>query len=112
MGRTEEAVPLLEEAIQLQRSGEAGKPLGPYPLMGYAMVNLGWARLALDDVDGAGQSFRRALSAAGGGGQEVRARALEGVAAVALHLGDPRTGALLFGGAEAVRRAIGIGVWL
>jgi hypothetical protein len=112
VGRTEEAVPLLEETIQLQRDGEAGKPLGPYPLMGYAMVDLGWARLALDDADGAGQSFRQSLSAAGGADQQVRARALEGVAAVASHLGDPRTGALLFGGAQAVRRAIGIGVWL
>jgi predicted ATPase len=112
LGRTEDAVPLLEETVQLQHSEEAGKPLGPYPLMGYAMVNLGWARLALDDAEGAGRSFRQALSAAGQADQQVRARAMEGVAAVAVHLGDPRTGAVLFGGAEAVRGAIGIGVWL
>jgi len=111
-GRIEEAVPLLEETIELQRHGDLGQPLGPYPLMGYALVNLGWARLALDDADGAGRSFRQALSAAGGADQQVRARALEGVAAVALHSGDPQKGGMLFGGAEAIRRAIGIGVWL
>jgi tetratricopeptide (TPR) repeat protein len=111
-GRTEEAVPLLEETIDLQRHGDLGQPLGPYPLMGYALVNLGWARLARDDADGAGRSFRQALSAAGEADQQVRARALEGVAAVALHTGDPQKGGMLFGGAEAIRRAIGIGVWL
>jgi hypothetical protein len=42
----------------------------------------------------------------------MRARALKGLAAVAVHGGDARLGAVLFGGAEAVRRSIGIGVWL
>jgi tetratricopeptide (TPR) repeat protein len=110
-GKTEEAVLLLEESIHLQRDEQLGQSLGPYPLMGYAMVNLGWARLALRDADAAARSFRQALSAAGEADQQVRARALEGVAAVALELGAQRTGGLLFGGAEAVRRAIGVGVW-
>jgi predicted ATPase len=111
-GRTEEAVPLLEESVRLQRYGEPGGPSGPHPLLGYALVNLGWARLDLDDADAAGRTFRKALAAAREADQQVRARALEGLAAVALHQGDPRTGGLLFGGAEAVRRAVGVGVWL
>jgi tetratricopeptide (TPR) repeat protein len=111
-GRTEEAVPLLEETIDLQRNGERGEPTGPYPLMGYALVTLGWARLALDELDGAARSFRQALSVAGDADPQVRARALEGVAAVALGTGDAQTGGTLFGGAEAIRRAIGVGVWL
>jgi predicted ATPase len=111
-GRTEEAVPALEESVRLQRYGEPEESSGPYPLMGYTMVNLAWAQLGLDDAVAAGQSFRQALSTAGAADQQVRARALEGLAAVALHHGDQRRGGLLFGAAEAVRRAIGIGVWL
>jgi hypothetical protein len=76
------------------------------------MVDLGWAQLALEDAAGAGGSFRRALAAAGEADQQVRARALEGLAAVALREGRPRTGGMLFGGAEAIRRSIGLGVWL
>jgi predicted ATPase len=111
-GRTEEAVHQLEESIQLQRYGQPEGPSGPHPLLSYAMVNLGWARLVLDDAAEAGWSFRQALAAAGEADQQVRARALEGLAAVALRQGDPRTGVMLFGGAAAVRRSIGLGVWL
>jgi predicted ATPase len=111
-GATEEAVPLLEESIRLQHDGGSEEPSGPRPLMGYAMVNLGWARLGLDDAVEAGRFFRQALAAAGETDQQVRARALEGLAAVALHRGDQRAGGLLFGAAEAVRRAIGVQVWL
>jgi hypothetical protein len=111
-GRTEEAVHELEESIELQRHGQPEASPGPHPLLSYAMVDLGWAQLALEDAAGGGVSFRRALAAAGEADQQVRARALEGLAAVALHEGRPRTGGMLFGGAEAVRRSIGLGVWL
>jgi hypothetical protein len=111
-GRTEEAVPLLEESVAIQRGEERGGSSGPHPMLGYALVNLGWARLGLDGVDAAGEIFRQALPAAGEADPQVRARALEGLAAVALHTGDSETGGTLFGGAEAVRRSIGIGVWL
>jgi hypothetical protein len=111
-GKTREAVPLLEESVRIQHRSRRGDSSGPHPLLGYAMVNLGWARLGLDDVDGAREALRQALTVAGEADQQVRARALEGLAAVAVRDGDASLGVVLFGGAEGVRRAIGIGVWL
>jgi tetratricopeptide (TPR) repeat protein len=111
-GRYGEALPLLEESVRIQRYGEPGGPSGAHPLLGYAMVNLGWARLGLGHADAARRAFRQALAATGEADQQVRARALEALAAVAVHEGEARLGAVLFGGAEAVRRSIGSGVWL
>jgi tetratricopeptide (TPR) repeat protein len=104
-GRPAEAVPLLEESVGLIRTP------GPHPLLSYAVLNLGWARLGLGELEGARAAFSRALSQATTGDEQAKARALDALAAVAVH-DQPRVGAVLFGAAEQVRRAVGLGVWV
>jgi predicted ATPase len=104
-GRHAEAVPLLEESVSLIHAP------APHPLLSYAVLNLGWARLGLDDLDGARAAFGRALAEAISGDEQAKARALDALAAVAVH-DDPRLGALLFGAADHVRRVVGLHVWI
>ncbi|WP_448623802.1 DUF4062 domain-containing protein [Geodermatophilus sp. URMC 64] len=111
-GRAEEALDLLEESVRIQRSETFQGMWGSHPLLGYALVNLGWAHSELGGTEAARRAFRQALAATGNADRQVKARALEGLAAVALQEGDARVGTTLFGGAEAVRRSIGVGVWL
>ena len=105
-GRYAEAVPLLEEGVALKPSP------APHLLLSYGVVNLGWARLGLDELGGARDAFRRAYAEAGSGDRQISARALDALATVAVRQGDAHRGALLFGAAEGIRRSIGVEVWV
>ena len=102
-GRYADALPLLEESVGLIHAPS------PHPLLSYALLNLGWARLGLGDRDGARVAFRRAFREATSADEQARARALGALARVAVH-DQPRLGAVLFGAAEQVRRVVGLGV--
>jgi tetratricopeptide (TPR) repeat protein len=104
-GRQAEAVPLLEESVSLMHAP------APHPLRSYAVLNLGWAHLGLGKLDRARAAFRRALAEAISGDEQAKARALDSLAAVAVR-DDPRLGAVLFGAADQVRRAVGLHVWI
>jgi tetratricopeptide (TPR) repeat protein len=104
-GRYAEALPILEESVSLIHAP------APHPLLSYAVLNLGWARLGLGDPEGARAAFRRAFGEARSADEQAKARALGALARVAVH-DQPRLGAVLFGAAEQVRRAVGLGVWV
>jgi tetratricopeptide (TPR) repeat protein len=103
--RYAEALPLLEESVALIHAP------APHPLLSYAVLNLGWARLGLGDREGARAAFLRAFGEATSADEQAKARALGALARVAVH-DQPRVGAVLFGAAEQVRRAVGLGVWV
>ena len=106
-GREEQAVPLLEESVARSRAARSET------LLAFALVNLGWAILSIPDVPRAKTAITESLEqAATMGNLDSMARALEGLAAVALAEGDPRRGVELFGAAEAMRRSTGVGVWV
>ena len=106
-GRAVEAVPLLEKSV------EHAVRIGSQTLLAFALVNLGWARIALPDIDGARIAILRALE--GGASMDNRdsmARSTEALSAVALSEGALPEAAVLFGAAEAIRRSIGAVVWV
>lgn len=106
-GREHQAVPLLEESVARARAA------GSETLLAMALVNLGWSILSIPDVPRAKAAIAESLEQAGKmGNLDSMARALEGLAAVALADGDPRRGLDLFGAAEALRRSTGVGVWV
>jgi predicted ATPase len=106
-GRGAEAVPVLEESVdRAMKSGSS-------TLLAFALVNLGWTRLDVPDIDGAEEVMRRSLEeGAAIGARESIARALEALAAVADARGVPERAAVMFGAAEAVRRSTGAVVWV
>lgn len=103
-----------EEAAEvLRRSVEHAASLGTEVLRSYGLVYLGRALLSLDRVDEAGKVLREGLRRSSElDSRDVAGRALEGLAAQALALGEGRLGAVLFGAAEAARRSIAAPVWL
>jgi predicted ATPase len=104
--RYEDAVPLLEESIEISRAA------GTRVLLSSAQVNLAIAYLGMGEVDIADRTFREALQhAEETGDREALARALEGLAGAAVAGGDAARGAHLFGAAAAVRRSIAAPVW-
>jgi predicted ATPase len=106
-GRGNEAVPLLQE------SAERAERAGSRTLLSFALVNLGWARLAIEDTAGAKRAILRSLQEASSiDARESIARAVEAMAAVALNESESDMSAILFGAAEAVRRSIGAVVWV
>ena len=106
-GQSEEALAILEPIIADIRR------LGDRHLLALVLMNLGWARLGTGKVADAVIALKEALQLTAGLGNQVdTARVLEAVAAAAVATGDAERGALLYGAAEGVRRAIGARVWL
>ena len=104
--RYEEAVPLLQDSIEISRAA------GMNVLLSSAQVNLGIAYLGLGAVATAERTLREALqNAQEAGNREAMARALEGLAAAAVAGGDTARGVHLFGAAAAVRRSVAAPVW-
>ena len=105
-GRSEEAVPVLEE------SAADAREVGQRSLLGLSLLNLGLGRLGTGDLQGAGVTLRESLGLlAGAGNREITAGAVEALAEVSSLAGDPETGAILFGAAEGVRSSVGALVW-
>jgi predicted ATPase len=105
-GRSEEAVPVLEESVADARE------VGQRSLLGLSLLNLGLGRLGIGDLQGAGVTLRESLGLlAGAGNREIAAGAVEALAEVSAQAGDPETGAVLFGAAEGVRSSVGALVW-
>ncbi|MCA1701889.1 MAG: hypothetical protein LC808_00905 [Actinobacteria bacterium] len=106
-GHSEEALELLEPTIADIRR------LGDKHLLALGLMNLGWARLGTGKVADAVTALKEALQLTARLGNQVdTARVLEAMAAAAVARRDAERGALLYGAAEAVRRAIGARVWL
>jgi predicted ATPase len=99
-GAAAEAVPLLEESVTLARSA------GSAVFLGNALVNLGRAFESQDHRGAADRVLREALQhAANLGSHETTARALDGLAAIAVADGNPQRAAQLLGAAEGIRRS-------
>jgi Tetratricopeptide repeat len=102
-GRMAEAFALLDESLAIARGiddrlGEA-----------VALNHLGWARLLVDDPDGARAAFiEQLLISSTFGHEEGFAYGLEGMSAVAAATGDVERAGLLFGAAETVRLRKGL----
>lgn len=106
-GRSEEAIPLLEESVAWARGA------GEKTMLAIALSTVGRARLGVGDLRGAKAASVESLQLAGSlGDRGVSAWALEGLAAVAVAAGDPSTGALLFGAAEGTRKSLGRATWV
>ena len=102
-GRMDEAFELLDESLAIARGiddrlGEA-----------IALNHLGWARLLIDDPDGARACFaEQLLTSSTLGHEESLAYGIEGMSAVAAATGDVERAGRLFGAAEAVRSRKGL----
>jgi predicted ATPase len=106
--RFAEAVPYLEESVQLARAVKAEV------FLSNALINLGLARLGFGDLDSARQLLRESVQHAAGldNTRESLARALDALAAVAVAAEDFEHGATLLGAAESVRHSIGAVLWV
>lgn len=104
--RFAEAVPPLEESVRVSKTAAT------QVFLTNAEVNLGMAYVGLGDLDAADTVLREALRhAEDAASREAIARALEGLAAVAVSRGDAPQAVRLMGAAEAVRRSIAATVW-
>jgi tetratricopeptide (TPR) repeat protein len=106
--RYAEAVPYLEESVQLARAVKAED------FLSNALINLGLARLGFGDLDSARQLLREPVQHAAGleNTRESLARALDALAAVAVAADDFEHGATMLGAAEGVRHSIGAVLWV
>jgi tetratricopeptide (TPR) repeat protein len=99
-----------DDALETLRLSVAGaRATGEKLLLSFALLNLGWAQLGLGDRAGATASLQEAFEILARFRNVEAARVLEALAAAAAALGDPPRGALLFGAAEGLRRALGAG---
>jgi lipopolysaccharide biosynthesis regulator YciM len=99
-------VPPLEESVRVSKTAAT------QVFLTNAEVNLGMAYVGLGDLDAADTALREALRhAEDAASREAIARALEGLAAVAVSRGDAPQAVRLMGAAEAVRRSIAATVW-
>jgi predicted ATPase len=106
-GRSEEALPLLEESVGWARG--AGETM----MLQIALMNLGQARLGVGDSAGAQAALLESLELADGlGDRGGSPSTLNALAAVARARDDPERGATLLGAAEAARRSIGTTTWV
>lgn len=102
-GAMDQAFELLDESLAIARDiddrlGEA-----------VALNHLGWARLLIDDPDGARAAFtEQLLTSTTFGHEEGFAYGLEGMSAVAAATGDLERAGMLFGAAETVRSRKGL----
>ncbi|HJV12461.1 MAG TPA: DUF4062 domain-containing protein [Propionibacteriaceae bacterium] len=104
--RYAEAIPHLEESVEL------ASDLNTEVFLSNALINLGLAHLRLGDLDSARERLRESIHhAAPLEDHGSFARALDGLAAVAVTAGEPELGATLLGAGEGVRRSIGVGIW-
>jgi predicted ATPase len=102
----DEAVPLLEESVALARTA------GTEVFLGDALVNLGLAHTARGDLDAAHRALAEALEHSRVmDSLETTARALDGLAAVAVAASEPERATRLTGAAEGLRRSIGADVF-
>jgi tetratricopeptide (TPR) repeat protein len=106
-GQSRDALEMLEPVIAEIRQ------IGERHLLALGLLNLGWARLGVGQVADAITALNEALHLTASLGNRVdTARVLEAMAAAAVAAGEAERGALLYGAAEGVRRAIGAEVWL
>jgi tetratricopeptide (TPR) repeat protein len=99
-----EAIPHLEEGVQLTRAVKADV------FLSNALINLGWVHHRLGDLESARRRLRESVQhAAALDNRESLARALDALAAVADTAGDPELGATMLGAGEGVRHSIGAG---
>jgi tetratricopeptide (TPR) repeat protein len=102
-----DAIPYLEEGIQLARAVKAEV------FLSNALINLGWVHHRLGDLESARKQLGEAVQhAAALDNRESLARALDALAAVADTAGDPELGAAMLGAGEGVRQSIGAVVWM
>jgi len=102
-----DAIPHLEEGIQLARAVKAEV------FLSNALINLGWVHHRLGDLESAHKQLRESVQhAAALDNRESLARALDALAAVADTAGDPKLGATMLGAGEGVRHSIGAVVWM
>lgn len=102
-GAMDQAFELLDEGLAIARGVD--DRLGE----GIALNHLGWARLLIDDPDGAREAFtEQLLTSTTFGLEEGFAYGLEGMSAVAAATGDLDRAGLLFGAAETVRLRKGL----
>jgi tetratricopeptide (TPR) repeat protein len=104
--RYAEAIPHLEESVEL------ASDLNSEVFLSNALINLGLAHRRLGDLDSARERLRESVQhAAALEDRGSFARALDGLAAVAVTAEDPELGTTLLGAGEGVRRSIGVGIW-
>ena len=106
-GRYAEAIPQLEESVELSHAINADV------FLRHALINLALVHQRLGDLESAGKRLRESVQhAAAVDNRESLSRALEALAALAESAGDPEHGATLLGAAQGVRHSIGAEVWM
>ncbi len=106
LDRDPEALDPLRESVELAERLEADV------FLSNALVNLGWALLRTGNAEEAREALLESLDhAARTTSRDSLARGLDALASLALTVDEPRHGATLLGAADAVRAAVGGGVW-